>query len=226
MVSNRTTFDFPTNLQTFCCVLYKVVFLQFSILVDYDAFIDETRTGHVCKSWADMPTQRYGFPKDGTSHSYCRSTEDLDKGAWCWWGSGDTDWEYCKCPDSYTGSWIGQDFTDESVDDGTFSVSDDTPSCPSDKCWIYNSSNKQCDLTADCSTLTCSGKSMTISMSIDVLGPSTGFTGISPTPIENENGEFVITCELGKCGMNYYTDNDKLVPYIIVVIFLFIYSNN
>jgi len=188
--------------------------------VNFYGSIDKTASGYQCASWAAHSADKFGAPSY-IYNNYCRATEDGDKGAWCFSSNPDKEWEYCKCPESYTGNWVG-DFTDESDNDGSFSVSDDTRSCPSDKCWIYNSAKKQCDLTADCSTLTCSGKSMTISMNSDVLGTSVRAAGIYPTPTENETGQFVISCELGKCGMNYYTESDRLVPsqcvnYIIMV---------
>ena len=195
--------------------------------MSYDAFIDETESGYQCESWVGKPTDKWGSPKDGTTnHNYCRSTQDVDKGAWCWSSRTDRTWEYCKCAESYTGSWLG-DFTDQSENADMFSVSDDTTDtrdhdCPSDKCWIYNSSEKKCEITSDCSTLTCSGKTMTININIDAFGTSASAAGISPTPIENDHGELVITCELGKCGMNYYTENERLVLSFIFCL----YCNN
>jgi len=46
-------------------------------------------------------------------------------------------------------------------------------------------------------------------MNNDVFGEYTYTSAVSPTPVENENGEPVITCELGKCGMTYYNENNR-----------------
>ena len=85
----------------------------------------------------------------------------------------------------------------------------DTTSCLTEECWTYDSSKKQCELADGCSTVTCTATSMIITLNKDVFGASASSSEISPTYVENDNGELVFTCELGKCGMNHYTEEDR-----------------
>ena len=174
-----------------------------------DTEMDYTVSGYRCESWAGK-SMEYGAPID-TSHNFCRKTHDDDKGAWCWSSNPTVDlgWEYCRChvssqlpaqgsqpgdtpwqPAPHNGGLglgggqgpAGQDFTDDSTGEDIFSVSDkDTTSCPSEECWNYDSSTKQCELIDGCSTVTCTGTTMTITMNRDVFGRSVGSSEIFMT---------------------------------------------
>ena len=83
-----------------------------------------------------------------------------------------------------------------------YSVSSD---CPSDECWTYNSDTDQCELNENCSSVTCGAKDMDIVFTSNVFGEG----DIYPTPTVDEHGVNVINCELGRCGMSHFIEDNQ-----------------
>jgi len=78
--------------------------------------------------------------------------------------------------------------------------------CPSDECWTYNSDTDQCELNESCSSVTCGAKDMAITFKSNIFGEG----DISPMPTVGGDGENVnVNCELGRCGMNHYIEDNQ-----------------
>ena len=102
------------------------------------------------------------------------------------------------------------DEVDKASTTDDFSVSDNP--CPSDECWNYDDATKKCLLKSDiskCAILQCGGRDMSVIFTKSLFGRETGIASITPEPIIHGDDGYFVQCQLGKCGMKHFVENNK-----------------